>query len=142
MLSTSVLCGAGKVKDLYQAVAKALNLPAGDPQKLLLLAEYDSRQTLTMHSQGSEPLTTVSVTNGPGYFHSSKPLLLAYCYPSAAQGPASGKQLLVYHRSCSWTYIPTCCQLYPPSLASLVFESFIYMFMLCMLYSHCAYVVS
>lgn len=75
-----------------------LHLPSEDPQKLLLLAEYDSRQTLTMHTKGSEPLSTVQITNGPGQFSSSKPLLLAYHYASPEQGPASGKQLLVYHR--------------------------------------------
>lgn len=89
---------AGKVRDLYQAVAKVLHLPSQDPQKLLLLAEYDSSQTLTMHTKGSEPLSTVQITNGPGAFSSSKPLLLAYHYASPEQGPASGKQLLVYHR--------------------------------------------
>lgn len=86
------------MRDLYQVVAKVLQLPSEDPQKLLLLAEYDSRQTLTMHTQGSEPLSTVQISNGPGHFSSSKPLLLAYHYASPEQGPASGKQLLVYHR--------------------------------------------
>ena len=89
---------AGKVRDLYQAVAKVLHLPSEDPQKRLLLAEYDSRQTLTMHTKGSEQLSAVQTTNGPGHFSSSKPLLLAYHYASPEQGPASGKQLLVYHR--------------------------------------------
>ena len=86
------------MRDVYKTVAKILHLPTHeDPQKLLLLAEYDSRQTLSMHAKGSEPLNTVSVTNGPGHFSSSKPLLLAYHYASADTGPTSGKQLLVYH---------------------------------------------
>ena len=86
------------MKDLYQAVAKMLQLPLHAPQDVLLLAEYSSNQTLLMHAKGSEPLSTVQITNGPGHFSSSKPLLLAYHYPSPEQGPQSGKQLLVYHR--------------------------------------------
>ena len=79
-------------------MANILNPPVSDPQKVLLLAEYDSRQTLSMHTKASEPLSTVSVTNGPGHFSSTKPLLLAYHYASADTGPSSGKQLLIYHR--------------------------------------------
>ena len=90
---------AGRVADLYKAVAKVLSLSAEAAQQLLLLAEYTSNQTLTMHTKGSEPLSTVQVSNGPGHFSSSKPLLLAYHYASASQGPSSGKQLLVYNRS-------------------------------------------
>jgi len=89
------------VRDLYKALAKVLGLPSEDPQKLLLLAEYDSRHTLSMHSEGSEALSTVGTTNGGGFYSSSKPLLLAYHYASSDQGPSSGKQLLVYHRCCS-----------------------------------------
>ena len=89
---------AGRVSDLYKAVAKLLNLASGEAQKLLLLAEYASNQTLAMHTQGSKPLSTVQITNGPGHFSSSKPLLLAYHYASVHQGPSSGKQLLVYNR--------------------------------------------
>ena len=75
-----------------------LSLPPPEAQKLLLLAEYASNQTLAMHTKGSEPLNTVQVTNGPGYYSSSKPLLLAYHYASPDQGPSSGKQLLIYNR--------------------------------------------
>ena len=88
----------GKVKDLYQAVAKVLSLPAEEPEKLLLLAEYDTRHTLSLHTKASEPLSTVQTTNGPGFYSSTKPLLLAYHYASKDQGPDSGKRLLVYHR--------------------------------------------
>lgn len=86
------------MSDLYKAVAKLLGLASSQAQKLFLLAEYASNQTLAMHTQGSEPLSTVQITNGPGHFSSSKPLLLAYHYASVDQGPSSGKQLLVYNR--------------------------------------------
>ena len=92
------LSSAGKVRDLYKAMAVVLSLPPSQAHKLLLLAEYASNQTLAMHSQGSEPLNMVQITNGPGYYSSSKPLLLAYHYASPDQGPSSGKQLLIYNR--------------------------------------------
>ena len=75
-----------------------LGLQPIEAQKLLLLAEYTSNQTLAMHTKGTEPLSTVQITNGPGYFSSSKPQLLAYHYASADQGPSSGPQLLIYNR--------------------------------------------
>lgn len=81
-------------------MAKVLNLPAEEPEKLLLLAEYDTRHTLSLHTKTSEPLSTVQTTNGPGFYSSTKPLLLAYHYASKDQGPDSGKRLLVYHRYC------------------------------------------
>lgn len=81
-------------------MAKVLSLPAEEPEKLLLLAEYDTRHTLSLHTKASEPLSTVQTTNGPGFYSSTKPLLLAYHYASKDQGPDSGKRLLVYHRYC------------------------------------------
>jgi len=92
---------AGKVKDLYEAVAKVVCPPDAEPQKVLLLAEYDTRHTLTMHIKASEPLSSVQTSNGPGFYSSTKPLLLAYHYASEDRGPHSGKRLLVYHRFCS-----------------------------------------
>ncbi|DBB10595.1 TPA: hypothetical protein ACH3X3_007108 [Trebouxia sp. C0006] len=88
----------GKVKDLYEAVAKVVCPPDAEPQKVLLLAEYDTRHTLTMHIKASEPLSSVQTSNGPGFYSSTKPLLLAYHYASEDRGPHSGKRLLVYHR--------------------------------------------
>lgn len=97
-----------------------LSLPPSEAQKLLLLAEYASNQTLAMHSKGSEPLNTVQITNGPGYYSGSKPLLLAYHYASPDQGPSSGKQLLIYNR---WSHllfsIANCCFCFPSCLWSL-----------------------
>ncbi|KAL0051320.1 hypothetical protein WJX82_005625 [Trebouxia sp. C0006] len=61
----------GKVKDLYEAVAKVVCPPDAEPQK---------------------------TSNGPGFYSSTKPLLLAYHYASEDRGPHSGKRLLVYHR--------------------------------------------
>lgn len=94
-------CHAGKVKDLYEAVAKVVCPPGDEPHKVLLLAEYDTRHSLTMHIKASEPLSTVQTSNGPGFYSSTKPLLLAYHYASEDRGPHSGKRLLVYHRFCS-----------------------------------------
>ncbi|DBA81599.1 hypothetical protein WJX77_011258 [Trebouxia sp. C0004] len=88
----------GKVKDLYEAVAKEVCPPGVEPQKVLLLAEYDTRHSLTMHIKASEALSTVQTSNGPGFYSSTKPLLLAYHYASQDRGPHSGKRLLVYHR--------------------------------------------
>ncbi len=81
-------------------MAKVVCPPGDEPQKVLLLAEYDTRHTLTMHIKASEPLSTVQTSNGPGFYSSTKPLLLAYRYASKERGPHSGKRLLVYHRFC------------------------------------------
>lgn len=86
-----------------------LSLPPSEAQKLLLLAEYASNQTLAMHSKGSEPLNMVQITNGPGYYSSSKPLLLAYHYVSPDQGPSSGKQLVIYNRCWHWVFTTANC---------------------------------
>ena len=82
-------------------MAKVVCPPGDEPQKVLLLAEYDIRHTLTMHIKASEPLSTVQTSNGPGFYSSTKPLLLAYRYACKERGPHSGKRLLVYHRFCS-----------------------------------------
>lgn len=90
-----------------------LSLPPSEAQKLLLLAEYASNQTLAMHSKGSEPLNTVQITNGPGFYSSSKPLLLAYHYASLDKGPSSGKQLLIYNRCSHLMFTIACCWFLP-----------------------------
>lgn len=109
---TTLSVAAGKVRDLYKALATVLSLPPTEAQKLLLLAEYASNQTLAMHTKGSEPLNTVQITNGPGYYSSSKPLLLAYHYASPDQGPSSGKQLLIYNRCGHLMFSTANCQLF------------------------------
>ena len=107
-------------------MAVVLSLPPSEAQKLLLLAEYASNQTLAMHSKGSEPLNTVQITNGPGYYSSSKPLLLSYHYASPDQGPSSGKQLLIYNRCWHWMIITAkCCLLLPFALCLLSFAIYL-----------------
>lgn len=94
MQNSDVGVAAGKVGDIYTALATAMGLETDAPEQVLLLAHLQRTASwqLQQYRDLEEPASSLQ---GWGRQHDD---LLAYHYPSPERGPSGeGKRLLVWH---------------------------------------------